>query len=173
MRTPDASTARTALETAYRHESAPMRRPSWSSIARLPSPCATVHRPGSRSLRRSSPGAVPDHECKAFGDELRARGQFLGGEPLHPTYAATVVRVRNGVAALTDGPFAETKELIAGHTIIDVKSRDEAVDWARKLRNPQGRGKSTYIEVRPFFELDDFEPGEGIDRFRELEARTR
>ena len=98
MRTPDASTARTALETAYRHESAPIMR---------------------------------------------------------------------------NGPFAETKELIAGHTIIDVKSRDEAVEWARKLRNPQGRGKSTYIEVRPFFELDDFEPGEGIDRFRELEARTR
>jgi len=85
MPTTDASTARTIVETVYRHESAPMRRPSWSSIARWPSPCATVRRPGSRSSRRYSAAAAPDRECKAFGDESvfensRIRGLTRYGE---------------------------------------------------------------------------------------------
>lgn len=70
---------------------------------------------------------------------------------------------------LIDGPFAETKELIAGYTLIQVASKAEAVEWTRRFPNPAGEGNDTEIEVRQLFELDDFEPGDAIDRFRELE----
>jgi hypothetical protein len=67
-----------------------------------------------------------------------------------------------------DGPFTETKELIAGYTIIQVRSREEALEWTRRFPNPQGKGAQAEIEVRQMFELEDFEPGEGVDRFREI-----
>jgi len=67
-----------------------------------------------------------------------------------------------------DGPFAETKELIAGFWIINVKSKEEAVDWAKRVPEPFGAGEEAVVEVRPFFELEDFEPSEAIDRAREL-----
>ncbi len=70
---------------------------------------------------------------------------------------------------LIDGPFAETKELIAGYTLIQVASKAEAVEWTQRFPNPAGEGNDTEIEVRQLFELDDFEPGDAIDRFRELE----
>jgi hypothetical protein len=95
-------------------------------------------------------GAVPDRECKAFGDDVRARGQLLGGEAPHPTHTATVVRVRNSVAALTDGPFAETKEQLAGFYLIDATDLNQAIRSASRI--PPARIGS--IEVRPVRELD-------------------
>jgi hypothetical protein len=68
-----------------------------------------------------------------------------------------------------DGPFTEAKELIAGYTIIQVKSREEAMEWARRFPNPSIDGKEAEIEVRQFFELEDFAPGEAVERFREME----
>jgi hypothetical protein len=67
-----------------------------------------------------------------------------------------------------DGPFAETKELIAGYTLIKVKSREEALEWTRRFPNPVGEGKPAEIEVRQLFELEDFGPSEAVDRFREM-----
>ncbi|HZN23422.1 MAG TPA: YciI family protein, partial [Burkholderiales bacterium] len=69
-----------------------------------------------------------------------------------------------------DGPFTETKELIAGYTIIKVKSREEALDWTKRFPNPVGEGAEAEIEVRQLFELDDFEPSATVDRFRDMEA---
>ena len=71
--------------------------------------------------------------------------------------------------SFVDGPFAETKELIAGYTLIQVKSRDEAIDWARRFPNPGNEDGE--IEVRQVFELDDFQPNEAIERFREIVGR--
>ena len=68
---------------------------------------------------------------------------------------------------MIDGPFTDTKELVAGYTIIDAGSRDEAIEWAKRFPNPM-EGESE-IEVRPFFELDDFAPSPAIDRFRKLD----
>jgi len=112
-------------------------------------------------------------EMAAYHEALQNAGVLVDASGLKPTSQGFRVRYDGDRRTVIDRSFTKTKELIAGYTIIDVKSRDEAVEWARKFPNPQGPGKSTYIEVRPFFELDDFEPGEGIDRFRELEARTR
>jgi hypothetical protein len=69
---------------------------------------------------------------------------------------------------VVDGPFAETKELIAGYWIINVKSKEEAIAWAKRAPNPAGEGRESEIEIRQFFELEDFAPGEAIDRAAEL-----
>jgi hypothetical protein len=125
----------------------------------------------------SEAGVMPPQELfvemAAYHEALQNAGVLVDASGLKPTSQGFRVCYDGDRRTVIDGPFTETNELIAGYTIIDVKSRDEAVEWARQFPNPQGPGKSTYIEVRPFFELDDFEPGEGIDRFRELEARTR
>jgi len=78
-------------------------------------------------------------------EELRARGQYLGGNPLHPTSTATSVRVRDGKRLLTDGPFAETSEHLGGYMLIDVENLDEAIAFA--ARGPLARVGT--IEVRP------------------------
>ena len=69
---------------------------------------------------------------------------------------------------MVDGPFAETKELIAGYTLIQVKSREEALEWARRFPNPALQDGE--IEVRQLYELDDFGPSEAVDRFRKLDV---
>ncbi len=69
-----------------------------------------------------------------------------------------------------DGPFTETKELIAGYTIIKVKSKEEALEWSRRFPNPHGESAEGEIEVRRLFELDDFGQSESVDRFRKLEG---
>jgi hypothetical protein len=71
---------------------------------------------------------------------------------------------------VVDGPFAETKELVAGYTLIRVDSRAEALEWTKRFPNPAGEGKAAEIEVRQLFDLEDFGPSEAIERFRELEA---
>jgi hypothetical protein len=67
-----------------------------------------------------------------------------------------------------DGPFTESKEVIAGYTLIQAKSREEAIQWAKRFPNPAGEGKDAEIEIRELFELEDFQPSEAIERFREI-----
>ena len=93
---------------------------------------------------------VPDRECIACGTALRESGKLLAGEPLHPVATATTVRLRNGKVSVTDGPFAETKEQLAGFYMIDAQDLDEAIQIAAKI--PPARTGS--IEVRPVRELD-------------------
>jgi hypothetical protein len=81
----------------------------------------------------------------ALSQELTARGQYLGGLPLHPSSAATSVRVRNGNPVVTDGPFAETREQLGGYMIIDVENLDEAIAVAARI--PLAR--TSAVEVRP------------------------
>lgn len=91
-----------------------------------------------------------DRECIAYVEALHEGGKLLGGEPLHPVATATTVRVRNGKLSVTDGPFAETKEHLAGFYLIDARDLDEAIQIAAKI--PPARSGS--IEVRPVRELD-------------------
>ena len=93
--------------------------------------------------------AVPDAECMNCGDDLRKKGVLLAAEPLFPVETARTVRVRNGRIAITDGPFAETKEQLAGFYLVDAASHDEALQIAAKI--PPARTGS--IEVRPVREL--------------------
>ncbi|HTO50181.1 MAG TPA: YciI family protein [Burkholderiales bacterium] len=92
---------------------------------------------------------IPDSECMAYGDSLRKSGRYVAAEALQRVETATTVRVRNGKVSLTDGPFAETKEQLAGFYLIDAKDLDEAVQIAARI--PPARVGS--IEVRPVREL--------------------
>ncbi len=100
-------------------------------------------------LDKDNWSAVPDRECLKCGDELRAADKLLGGEPLHPVETAKTVRIRHGKTTVTDGPFAETKEHLAGFYLLDADDMDEAVRLASKI--PPARTGS--IEVRPVREL--------------------
>jgi hypothetical protein len=87
-------------------------------------------------------------ECARFVQDASARGQFLAGAQLHPTTTATSVRVRNGRRLVTDGPFAETREQLAGYALVEARNLDEALDIAGEL--PPARWGT--IEVRPLME---------------------
>ena len=93
--------------------------------------------------------SVPDSDCVQWGQTLKEKGHYLAAESLQPLRTAKTVRVRNGKTIITDGPFAETKEFLAGFYLIDAESLDEAVDIASKI--PPARVGS--IEVRPIREL--------------------
>jgi hypothetical protein len=94
--------------------------------------------------------AVPDRECAACGDGFRKSGRLLAAEALEPVRTAKSVRVRNGKVTVTDGPFTETKELLAGFYLVDAKDLDEAIALAAQI--PPAREGT--IEVRPVRELD-------------------
>lgn len=91
-----------------------------------------------------------DRECIAYVQELHDGGKLIRGEPLHPVATATTVRVRDGKLSVTDGPFAETKEQLAGFYLVDAQDLDEAIRIAARI--PPARSGS--IEVRPVRELD-------------------
>ena len=95
---------------------------------------------------------IPDQECMACGDGLREKGFLVAAEALQPVHTATTVRIRKGKLSVTDGPFAETKEQLAGFYLIDADNLDDAIQVAAKI--PPARVGS--IEVRPIREL---EPG--------------
>jgi hypothetical protein len=89
---------------------------------------------------------------RAVMDETRAKGIFLGAEPLHPTATATTVRIAGGKPLVLDGPFAETKEQLAGYYILDCRDLDEAIAWAAKIPTAC-RGGEGCIEIRPLADL--------------------
>ena len=90
----------------------------------------------------------------------------------HPQRAGRV-KYKGGKRTVIDGPFTEAKELVAGYTIIQVKSREEALEWTKRFPNPVGEGAEAEIEVRQLYELDDLGPSDAIERFRELEPRKK
>ena len=92
---------------------------------------------------------IPDRECKACGDALRSSGHHIAAEALESVHTATTVRIRNGKMSVTDGPFAETKEQLAGFYLVDAKDLNEALQLASKI--PPARVGS--VEVRPVREL--------------------
>jgi len=94
--------------------------------------------------------AVPDRECLACGDGFRKSGLLIAAEALQPVTTATTVRIRNGKVSITDGPFAETKEQLAGFYLIEARDLNDAIQVASKI--PPAREGS--IEVRPVRELN-------------------
>ncbi|WP_223163405.1 YciI family protein [Methylococcus geothermalis] len=95
---------------------------------------------------------------------------LLDASGLQPSAKGWRIRYSGDKRSVVDGPFAETKELIAGYTLIQAKSREEAMEWTRRFPNPTIDGAECEIEVRQLFELEDFAPGEAIERFRELDV---
>ena len=109
--------------------------------------------------KNSEAGVMPDQKLLAemgkFNEELAKAGVMLAGEGLHPSSKGARVRFSGDKRTVIDGPFAETKELIAGYWIFKVKSKQEAIDWVKRCPNPFP-GTESEIEIRQVFEADDF-----------------
>ena len=112
-----------------------------------------------KATKNSEAGVMPSEELLAkigsYNEELVEAGIMLGGEGLKPSAKGKRVAFSGGKRSVVDGPFAETKELIAGYWVWQVKSMEEAVEWARRCPDPMP-GEESEIEIRPFYEAEDF-----------------
>ena len=108
----------------------------------------------------------------AYNEAMIRAGVMLGGDGLKPSSRGHRIKFSGGKPKVTDGPFAESKELVAGYTIIQAKSEEEARDWISRYPNPAHRNGVGRIEVRRLFELEDFEQTPAIERMREQRAET-
>jgi len=125
-----------------------------------------------KATKDSEAGVMPEEQLIAamaqYHEELVKAGVLLDASGLRPSAKGWRVKFSGDKRGLVDGPFAETKELIAGYTLIQVKSKEEAIEWTRRFPNPTGDGKQSEIEVRQLFGLEDFGPSEAVQRFREM-----
>ena len=125
-----------------------------------------------RSTAAMEAGEIPGEEMFAkmtkYHEELASAGVLLDASGLRPSRDGWRIRHSGERRTVVDGPFAETKELVAGYTLIQVKSREEALEWARRFPNPAHDGGEAVVEVRPLFDLDDLGASPSLDRFREL-----
>ena len=125
-----------------------------------------------KATKDSEAGVMPEEaliaEMAAYHAELAKTGVLLDASGLQPSAKGWRITYSGGKRAVIDGPFAETKELIAGYTLIQVKSKEEAREWAKRFPNPAGHGLDGEIEVRQLFELEDFGPSKALERFREM-----
>ncbi len=125
-----------------------------------------------KATPKTEAGTRPDdelfQEMAAYCEELAKAGLLLDGSGLQPSAKGWRIKYDGNKRTLVDGPFTETKELIAGYTIIQAKSREEAIEWTRRFPNPMGRGECCEIEVRQLYELEDFGPSTAIERFRDI-----
>lgn len=112
-------------------------------------------------------------EMAAYHEELMRAGVLLDGSGLHPSRTGWRVHYGPEGKRIVDGPFSEAKELIAGYTLIQVRNREEALEWSRRFPNPAGKGKEAVIELRQLIELDEFPPGPALDKFKQMEASQK
>jgi hypothetical protein len=128
-----------------------------------------------KATKNSEAGVLPSEEMLTkmgnFNEELVKAGVLLAGDGLHPSSKGKRVRFAGGKKTVVDGPFAETKELVAGFWIWQVKSIDEAVEWVRRCPDPMP-GEESEIEIRPVFEAEDF-GAEFTPELRAQEERIR
>jgi hypothetical protein len=122
---------------------------------------------------QSEAGEMPSQELLAqmqkYNEELVKAGVMLAGEGLHPSSKGARVKFSGNKRTVSDGPFAETKELVAGFWLWDVKSKEEAIEWVKRCPNPMD--EESEIEIRQVFEEDDF--GELTPEMRETNERLR
>jgi hypothetical protein len=120
--------------------------------------------------KESEAGAMPDEkmlsEMGKYNEELQKAGMLLDLSGLEPTSKGARVTFSKGKPRVIDGPFAEAKELIAGYWLIQAKSKEEAIAWAKRVPFQEGE-----IEIRRLFELEDFAPGPAIEKARQLEKK--
>ena len=127
-----------------------------------------------KATKDSEAGVMPSRqlltEMGKFNEELVKAGVMLAGEGLHPTSKGARVKFSGGKRTVIDGPFAETKELLAGFWLWQVKSKEEAIEWVKRCPNPHN--EETEVEIRQIFEAEDF-GAELTPELREQEARLR
>ena len=117
-------------------------------------------------------GVMPSDELitamTKYNEDLVKAGALIEASGLQPSSKGFRVRYSSGKPTIIDGPFAETRELIAGYWVIQVKSRQEAVEWAKRIPAPHGKDADGEIEVRQLFEQEDFAPSEAVNQAFEL-----
>lgn len=125
-----------------------------------------------KATKQSEAGLLPAAEkmaaMAAYHEKLAEAGVLLDASGLRASEHGWKVRYSGGKREVVDGPFTEAKEMIAGFTTIQVRSREEAIEWTRRFPNPTLDDSDCEIEVRRMFELEDFEPNPAVDRFRDL-----
>jgi len=123
-----------------------------------------------KASEKSEAGALPTEAHLAamgkYNEELQKAGVLLDLSGLKPSSAGVRVRFAGGKRTVIDGPFTEAKELIAGYWIIQVKSKEEAIEWAKRI--PAEVCEVGEVELRPFYELEDFAPGAAVEAAKEL-----
>jgi hypothetical protein len=128
-----------------------------------------------KASKDSEAGVIPSQQLLAemgtFNAELAKAGVLLAAEGLHPSSKGKRVRFSGEKRTVTDGPFAETKELLAGFWLWKVKSMDEAVAWVQRCPNPHNQDGE--VEIRPVFDPEDFAPCDPTGDLRAAEARLR
>jgi len=127
-----------------------------------------------KSNQDTEAGVMPSEQLLAemgkYNEELVKAGIMLDGQGLHPSSKGARIKFSGPKRTVVDGPFTETKELIAGYWIWQVRSMDEAIEWAKRCPNPTGA--ESVLEIRPIFEAEDF-GAEFTPELREQEARIR
>jgi hypothetical protein len=128
-----------------------------------------------KATEESEAGVMPSEklltEMTSFNEELVKAGVMLAGDGLHPSSQGVRVAFSGSDRKVINGPFAETKELLAGYWVWEVKSMDEAIEWVKRIPNPD-EGTEAEVEIRPVFEADDF--GEELTpELRERDQRMR
>ena len=122
-----------------------------------------------KASKESESGVMPSEkalgEMAKYNEELVKAGVMLDGAGLKPSSNGARIEFSGEKRTVIDGPFAETKELVAGFWIIQVKSKGEAIEWAKRVPFDDGE-----VELRPFFELEDFAPGDAIEHHRRVGA---
>ena len=124
--------------------------------------------------KNTEAGVMPEEkliaEMTRYNEELAKAGVLLDLAGLQPSSKGARVKIsRGGTRTVVDGPFAKTDDLIAGYWLIQVKSKEDAIEWAKRAPAPHGDGAESEIELRQLFQLDDFAPSQAIDDARELE----
>ncbi len=125
-----------------------------------------------KATKDSEAGVMPSEKMiaamTAYNQELLKAGALVDLSGLQPTSKGARVQFSGNKRIVIDGPFAETKEIIAGYWLIQVKSKEEAIEWAKRAPNPYGEGAEGYIEVRRLFEIEDFAPSDAVEEARKL-----
>jgi len=120
-----------------------------------------------KASKESEAGVMPSEtllaEMAKYNEALVKAGVMLDGTGLKPSSQGARIKYSGSKRTIVDGPFAETKELVAGFWIIQVKSKEEAIEWAKRVPFEDGE-----VELRPFFELEDFAPGPAIEHHKEI-----
>jgi hypothetical protein len=128
-----------------------------------------------KASKDSEAGKMPSEEMLGamakFNEEMVKAGIMLDGNGLHPSSKGARIRFDGAKRTVIDGPFAETKELIAGYWIIQVKSKQEAIDWMKRCPNPHE--EPCEIELRQMFELEDFGESPAVEHHRELGEKMK
>jgi hypothetical protein len=129
-----------------------------------------------KANRETEAGVMPSEELLSamtkYNEELVKAGVLLDGAGLKPTSKGARIRYTGSKRTVVDGPFTEAKELVAGYWLIQVKSHEEAIEWAKRAPNPHGEGNdAAEIEVRPLYEMEDFGDSPAVEAAKKLEER--